>query len=70
MRDGENGYLFDDVEGCAAAMERAFDAPAEVREASYRTALENSRERSAELYVEAYELAKRTRAERTGHGTE
>ena len=46
------------------------DAPAEVREASYRTALENSRERSAELYVEAYELAKRTRAERTGHGTE
>ena len=70
VRDGENGYLFDDVDGCAAAMERAFDAPAEVREASYRTALENSRERSAELYVGAYELAKRTRAERTGHGTE
>lgn len=65
IRDGENGYLFDDEEGCAAAMEKAFSAPECVREASLATALANSRERSAELYVEAYELARKTRAERS-----
>lgn len=70
VRDGVNGYLFDDVDGCATAMERAFDAPADVCEASYRTALDNSRERSAALYVEAYELAARTKAERNGNGPE
>lgn len=70
VRDGENGYLFDDVEGCAEAMRRAFDAPESVREASLRTALDNSRERSAELYVKAYELAIETRRKRMEHGSE
>lgn len=70
VHDGVNGYLFDDVEGCVQAMERAFEAPDEVREASYRTALDNSRERSADMYVEAYGLAARTRAERVHHGSE
>lgn len=64
VHDGVNGYLFDDVDGCVEAMERAFDAPPEVREASLKTALDNSRDRSARLYVGAYELAIETRKER------
>ena len=64
VRDGENGYLFDDVKGCAEAMEKAFSAPRELRDASLQTALDNSRDRSAELYVEAYEKAIETSAER------
>jgi len=64
VRDGENGYLFDDVEGCAEAMEKAFSAPRELRDASLQTALDNSRDRSAELYVEAYEKAIEISAER------
>lgn len=64
VHDGVNGYLFDDVDGCVEAMEKAFDAPPEVREASLKTALDNSREKSAQLYVDAYELAIETRKER------
>lgn len=64
VHDGVNGYLFDDVDGCVEAMERAFDAPPEVREASLKTALDNSRDRSARLYVGAYELAIETGKER------
>lgn len=64
IEDGVNGYLFDDVEGCAQAMEKAFNAPQAVLDASYDTALKNSRERSAELYVKSYELAIRTKEER------
>ena len=64
VHDGVNGYLFDDVDGCVEAMERAFDAPPEVREASLKTALDNSRDRSARLYVDAYGLAIETRKER------
>ena len=65
VHDGENGYLFDDVDGCRAAILKALDAPAEVREASYRTALDNSRERSIEKYVEAYHLAIETKKARS-----
>lgn len=61
VHDGENGYLFDDVDGCIEAMEKAFDAPDEVRDASLKTALDNSRERSAQLYVDAYNLALETK---------
>ena len=64
VHDGVNGYLFDDVDGCVEAMEKAFDASAEVREASLKTALDNSRDRSARLYVDAYGLAIETRKER------
>ncbi len=64
VHDGENGYLFDDIEGCVEAMEKAFSAPQELRDASLRTALDNSRDRSAELYVEAYGKAIETSAER------
>lgn len=45
-------------------MRRALDAPEDVREASYRTALENSREKSVQKYIEAYELAIRTKEAR------
>lgn len=64
VHDGENGYLFDDLDGCAAAMEKAFNAPDDVRQASLKTALDNSRERSAQLYVDAYDLAIETRNKR------
>ena len=64
VHDGVNGYLFDDESGCAEAMRKALDAPEEVRSASYHTALENSRERSVQRYVEAYELAIRTKEAR------
>ena len=64
VHDGVNGYLFNDESGCAEAMRKALDAPEEVRSASYRTALENSRERSVQRYVEAYELAIRTKEAR------
>ncbi len=72
VKDGVNGYLFDDLEGCVDAMKRAFDAPQDVRDASYKTALDNSRERSAEMYIEAYELAIETVKKRkeAKHGTE
>ncbi|MBQ8179834.1 MAG: glycosyltransferase [Candidatus Methanomethylophilaceae archaeon] len=68
VTDGVNGYLFDDDDGCVDAIRRCLDAPDSVREASYATALENSRSRSIERYIAAYELAIRTRAERTGGG--
>ena len=64
VHDGVNGYLFDDESECADAMRRALDAPEDVREASYRTALENSKERSVQKYIEAYELAIRTKEAR------
>ncbi len=66
VHDGINGYLFDDEEGCVAAVKKAFDAPQNVRDASLRTALENSRDKSAQAYVDAYELARRTMEERRG----
>ncbi len=65
VRDGENGYLFDDEKGCTEAILKALDAPPEVREASYRTAIENSRERSIERYIRAYELAIETKKARS-----
>lgn len=65
VRDGENGYLFDDERGCTEAILKALDAPPEVREASYRTAIENSRERSIERYIRAYELAIETKKARS-----
>ena len=64
VHDGVNGYLFDDESECADAMRRALDAPVDVREASYRTALENSREKSVQKYIGAYELAIRTKEAR------
>ncbi len=57
IRDGVNGYLFDDEDGCAEAIEKAFNAPEDLRRASYETALANSRERSVEKYIDAYNLA-------------
>ncbi len=65
VREGENGYLFDDERGCTEAILKALDAPPEVREASYRTAIENSRERSIERYIRAYELAIETKKARS-----
>ena len=66
VKDGVNGYLFDDDDECVRAIERCLDAPEDVRRASFETAMENSRAKSIERYVKAYELAietKRRRAE-------
>ena len=66
VKDGVNGYLFDDDDGCVRAIERCLDASEDVRRASFETAMENSRAKSIERYVKAYELAietKRRRAE-------
>lgn len=65
IQDGVNGYLFDDEDGCVEAIEKALNAPESVRKASYETALENSREKSAEKYVDAYRLAIETKKART-----
>ena len=66
VHDGVNGYLFDDEDGCVAAMGKAFDAPQDLKDASLRTALDNSREKSAQAYVDAYGLARRTMEARRG----
>ena len=64
VKDGVNGYLFDDDEGCVDAINRCLNAPEDVRRASFQTAIENSRVRSIEKYVEAYELAIETKRRR------
>lgn len=64
VKDGVNGYLFDDDEGCVDAINRCLNAPEDVRRASFQTAMENSRARSIEKYVEAYELAIETKRKR------
>lgn len=65
VQDGVNGYLFDDDEGCVEAIRKCLDAPEDVRKASFETAMENSRAKSIERYVKAYELAIETRRRRT-----
>ena len=64
VHDGVNGYLFDGDEDIVQAIERCMDAPEEVRRASLETALENSRERCAQKYVDAYNLAIKVKKER------
>ena len=64
VKDGVNGYLFDDDEGCVDAINRCLNAPEGVKRASFQTAMENSRARSIEKYVEAYELAIETKRRR------
>ena len=64
VEDGVNGYLFDDDEGCVDAINRCLNAPEDVRRASFQTAMENSRARSIEKYVEAYKLAIKTKRKR------
>lgn len=64
VKDGVNGYLFDDDEGCVDAINRCLNAPEDVKRASFQTAMENSRARSIEKYVEAYELAIETKRKR------
>lgn len=66
VQDGVNGYLFDDDAGCVRAIERCLDAPEDVRDASYATAMANSRSESVKRYVDAYELAIREKRSRTG----
>ena len=66
VQDGVNGYLFDDDEGCERAILKCLDAPPELRERSYQTAMENSRARSIEKYIAAYQLAIDTCKKRTG----
>ena len=66
VKDGVNGYLFDDDDECVRAIERCLDAPEDVRRASFETAMENSRAKSIERYVKAYELAIETKRRRAG----
>lgn len=55
IRDGENGYLFKNPEGCADAVNRALNASDDVREASLRTAHENSEDVVVGKLVKLYE---------------
>lgn len=64
VTDGVNGYLFDDDAGCVQAIEKCLNAPESVRKASFETAMDNSRERSIQKYIEAYELAIETKRKR------
>ena len=58
IRDGENGYLFGLTEKeCAAAIEKALDAPPEVREAGRATALSYGIRPTTERLLEAYRSA-------------
>lgn len=66
IRDGENGYLFNDLETCIDAIRKALDAPEDVKDGALRTALATSREESARKYVQAYELAIETKARHSG----
>lgn len=66
IRDGENGYLFEDLAGCTDAVRRALDAPDSVKNGALRTALATSRGESARKYIEAYELAIETKREHSG----
>jgi len=63
VKDGVNGYLFDDDDTCVEAIGKCLNAPDEVRKASMRTATENSREKSIEKYITAYQLAIDTKKE-------
>jgi len=67
VTDGVNGYLFDDDEGCVEAIKKCLDAPQSVLDASFATAMANSRQKSVEGYENAYRVAieeKRSRAEK------
>lgn len=55
IRDGENGFLFKDPEGCADAINRALNASEEVRTMSLRTAEENSEDVVVGRLVKLYE---------------
>ncbi|MBE6514229.1 MAG: glycosyltransferase family 4 protein [Thermoplasmata archaeon] len=57
VTDGVNGYLFDDDEGCVEAIKKCLNAPQSVIDASYETAMANSREKSVEGYENAYRVA-------------
>lgn len=64
VTDGVNGYLFDDDESCVEAIKKCLDAPDEVKEACFQTALNDSRDKSIQKYIAAYELAAETRKKR------
>lgn len=68
IRDGENGFLFDDEKGCSDAIKKALAAGKDVIEASLATARDCSAESSAEktlkLYGEVIEAKKRRREEK------
>ncbi|MDN5358009.1 MAG: 1,2-diacylglycerol 3-alpha-glucosyltransferase [Candidatus Methanomethylophilaceae archaeon] len=69
IRDGENGFLFDGEEECAAAIEKALNASDEVRKASLETARDCSAEVSVEKTVDLYKeviAAKKKRLEGKG----
>ncbi|MEE3401367.1 MAG: hypothetical protein VZQ28_05350, partial [Methanomethylophilus sp.] len=55
IRDGVNGYLFNlTEEECAAAIEKALNAPPEVREAGRSTALSYGIRPTTERLLEVY----------------
>jgi glycosyltransferase involved in cell wall biosynthesis len=56
IRDGENGFLFEDEDGCARALKKCLDANDGLRAESVRTArgfdLNTSAEKTVALYEE------------------
>lgn len=66
IKDGENGFFFNDHEECVKAIEKCLVASESVKEASYVTAISNSVELSAKKTVDLYEeviAAKKKRLE-------
>jgi glycosyltransferase involved in cell wall biosynthesis len=62
-----DGYLFEnDVESCADILEKAMNAPQELRERARQKALEFSVRKNVEKLVEAYEYAIDQKRARTG----
>jgi 1,2-diacylglycerol 3-alpha-glucosyltransferase len=67
VKDGVDGYLFEnDVESCADILEKAMNAPQELRERARQKALEFSVRKNVEKLVEAYEYAIDQKRARTG----
>jgi 1,2-diacylglycerol 3-alpha-glucosyltransferase len=56
IRDGENGYLFDEsADGCAGAVCRALDAPAAVRKSAVETASRFEERACTKMLIDTYE---------------
>ena len=63
IHDGENGFLFEDEEGCARALRKCLDASEELRAESVRTAKSYDLRTSAERTIALYEEVIRARGE-------
>lgn len=69
IKDGENGFLFDDENDCAQAIRRGLDAGEDVKQSSRDSALKYSAIESAEKTVELYKKVIKNKSERLRGGT-